>query len=304
MKNTGMLPAVITSVDDVLAGAAIPVDCGVEFPFTLPVGQILTCTYDEAGYVEGKNIVTVTTERATYGPAKAKILWGDPAVEVNSTVTVTDLSDLFGEVELGILNAPYGDSFTYDKPFAWADYGAEGCGSFVYENTATIVETGQSADATLKVNVQCFVDETTFAKGDDEGFGLIPADRVEAFCDNGFSRWGWTNQIGEGDYNWNLWAGAGQCDTANGDLVGTVAVTFGPDGFFSAVITLEGGYLLLEEHVYAGSTMFPQVRQGRRVVDTVAPGQYYIEGDLSGDIWVIVHGVVGMPDPTFGPPMM
>ena len=64
---------------------------------------------------------------------------------------------------LGSLTAPNGDQFTYTKHFAWEDYGQELCGSYQHDNTASIVETEQSADATLKVNVQCFVGETAWA---------------------------------------------------------------------------------------------------------------------------------------------
>ena len=41
-------------------------------------------------------------------------------------------------------------------------------------------------------------------------------------------------------------------------------------------------------HTYAGSNMFPMDNG----VPTVAPGQYYIEENLSGDIYVIAHTVV------------
>ena len=34
---------------------------------------------------------------------------------------------------------------------------------------------------------------------------------------------------------------------------------------------------------------------------TVAPGQYYIADSLEGEIYVIAHAVVGIPDPDFGP---
>jgi hypothetical protein len=40
---------VITAVDDVLAGDPIDVDCGVTFPYMLPVGETLICTYSEDG---------------------------------------------------------------------------------------------------------------------------------------------------------------------------------------------------------------------------------------------------------------
>jgi hypothetical protein len=295
IENTGTLDAVITSVADTLADTSITVDCGVEFPYTLPVGETLTCTYSEDGYVEGSNEVTVTTERDTYS-ASAAIVWGAPTTEVNETVNIKDLSDLFGEVDLGTVTAPNGDTFTYDKDFAWEDYGADGCGDFVYDNTATIVETGQEADATLLVNVQCYVYETAYAwddVSDPEGICFIPT----------FSQWGWTNPIEPGTYEMDLWAGAAQCDTDKGELVGSVTVVYGPDGYVTVAFNVGAPYSLDETHVYAGTTEFPQVTQGRnRLVSTVAPGQYYNDSPFDGSqVYVIAHAVVGLPDPNFGP---
>jgi hypothetical protein len=164
IENTGTLDAVITSVEDVLGGVPITVDFGVTFPYTLPAGETLTGTYSEDGYFEGKNEVTVTTERDTYF-ADAEIIWGDPTTEINATVNIKDYSYLFGKKNLGTVTAPNDDTFTYTKDFAWENYGQERCGSFTYGNTAKIVETGQSASATLKVNVQCliFKGETAWA---------------------------------------------------------------------------------------------------------------------------------------------
>jgi hypothetical protein len=173
VTNTGTLDAVITSVEDVLAGQPISVNCGVTFPYTLLVDQALVCSYNEDGYVEGKNEVTVTTERDTYD-AEAAIVWGDPTTEINKTVSVKDVSDLFGEVALGTVTAPNDAQFTYTKDFGWADYGADKCGPYQYDNTATIVETKQSASATLKVNVQCYVfdGETAWAANGDKPLEL------------------------------------------------------------------------------------------------------------------------------------
>ena len=293
IENTGTLDAVITAVDDVLASTPITVDCGegFELPYTLPVGESLTCYYDEDGYVEGFNEVTVITERDEYF-ADAEIIWGEPDEEINETVNIKDVSDLFGEVDLGTVTAPNGDTFTYDKDFAWEDYGADLCGSYTYDNTATIVETGQDADATLKVNVPCpsYIYETAYAKG-DAAICFIPH----------FANWGWTNPIEPGEYEWDLWAGAAHCDTEKGIWVGTVTVEYGEDGSLEVTFNVDSPYFLEEYHVYAGTTEFPQMRQGPRTVYTVAPGQYYIEDDLEGDIYVIVHAVVGMPDPDFDP---
>ena len=291
IRNTGAVDAVITSVDDVLAGTPINVSCGVTFPYTLPTGETLTCSYSEDGYVVGKNVVTVTTERDTYGPAEADIVWGAPTTEINKTVNISDRSDLFGEVALGTATAPNNARFTYTKDFAWADFGADKCGSYSYDNRATIVETGASDDATLKVNVQCFLDETAYAKGDE----------AECFVPT-FSNWGWTNKVGPGTHSWDLWAGAAGCDTGKGTLVGSVTVKYDGWGIVTVHFDVDPAYGLLESHVYAGTTKFPKVQQGRRLVDTVAPGQYTNTGPFDGrDIWVIAHAVVGFPDPDFGP---
>ena len=290
IENTGQLDAVIEGIEDLLAGAPITLADGPGLPYTLPVGETITYTYSEDGYVEGFNVVTVTTERDEYGDSAA-IVWGEPTTEVNKTVVIVDDSDLFGEVELGEATAPEGVTFTYSKPFAWADYGQDDCGSYLYNNTATIVETGQYAKAKLKVNVQCYIYETAYAKGDD-AVCFIPT----------FSNWGWTNPIMPGTYEMPLWAAAGQCDTSRGTLVGSVTVVYDDDGYVIVGYNVDAPYILNETHVYAGTTMFPQQQRGRRMVNTVAPGQYYNASPFDGSqVYVIAHAVVGLPDPNFGP---
>lgn len=287
IENIGESDAVITGIEDLLAGTPIDLDCGVTFPYTLGVGETLTCTYSEEGYVEGSNKVTVTTERDVY-EASEDIVWGDPSNEVGATVTITDISDLYGEVTLGTATAPYNSQFTYSRAFAWEDYGRDGCGDYTYDNTATIVETGQSADATLKVNVQCYMYETAYARGDD-AVCFIPT----------FANWGWTNPIEPGTYTWELWAAAGQCDTTKGTLVGSVIVLYGADGYVTVTYTVDEPFILEETHVYAGYAMFPKDRKGK---PTVAPGQYYNDSPFDGsEVYVIAHAVVGIPDPDFGP---
>jgi hypothetical protein len=293
IENIGGLDAWITDIEDILGGEEIEIDCGEDFelPYLLEVGETLVCTYDEDGYFEGDNEVTVTTERAVYGPIEEPIIWGDPDEEINETVTIKDVSDLFGEEELGSVTAPNGDTFTYDKEFKWEDYGAELCGSYQYDNTATIVETEQEASATLLVNVQCFIYEyeTAYAMG-DEAICFIPT----------FSNWGWTNPILPGTYEMELWAAAGQCDTDKGTHVGTVTVEYDVEGYVTVDFDLFEDYILEETHVYAGTTMFPQTKQGK---DTVAPGQYYNASPFDGsEVYVIAHAVVGIgiPDPDFG----
>lgn len=293
IENTGTLDALITSIEDVLAGTPIALEgctadsVDVVLPYTLAVAKTMVCTYSEDvdSKITGTNEATVTTERASYS-AFANIVWGEPTSEENKTVTIKDSSDLFGEVELGTTTAPFDAQFTYTKDFAWTDYGADACGDYIYNNTATIVETGQSASATLKVNVQCYIYETAYAKG-ASAICFIPT----------FSNWGWTNPISMGEYTWDLWAGAGQCDTSKGTLVGTVTVVYGTNGYVTVTYNVSSPYIVKETHVYAGYTKFPKI--GTKY--TVAPGAYTNNGPFSGPIYVIAHAVVGLPDPNFGP---
>lgn len=311
ITNIGTTAKLIDSVVDELAGSVIPIACKVEdspitFPYSLAIGGEIICTYSEDIYAEGDNVVTVTVDAAENDPfspysATEPIVWGNPDTEINAMVTVSDLSDLFGSKILGTLNAADYDEgdvipFSYDKSFAWFDYGDALCGSHRYDNTAEVIGDDDvvldSDDASLKVNVQCFVYESAWAKGDPS----------EAFCDNGFNNWGWSNPVAPGasGYEMPLWAGAGQCDTSKGTLVGKVVIDY--NGEFEYEYIMDPGFSLKEHHVYAGTKMFPQQARGRNsFVDTTAPGQYSITSPLSGDIFVIAHGVVGLPDPNFGP---
>jgi hypothetical protein len=126
--------------------------------------------------------------------------------------------------------------------------------------------------------------ETAYAMSEDNATCFIPT----------FNNWGWTNLIeGPGTYEWPLWAGAGQCDTDNGELAGTVSVVYDVDGNVSVTFNIISPWHLEETHVYAGETMFPQVQQGRRTTFSVAPGQYFNAGPFDGGpIYVIAHAVV------------
>lgn len=130
------------------------------------------------------------------------------------------------------------------------------------------------------------------------GFGGMDA---TCFIGNGFNRWGWTNELGEGEsISLELYAGAGQCDLEKGTLVGYVDVTY-MDGTATATYELFDGIELKETHFYAGDTMFPMQERGKKKdpKPTVAPGQYPTSGGpvlsvdgLEGGIWVIAHAVV------------
>ena len=131
---------------------------------------------------------------------------------------------------------------------------------------------------TVECEPEC---ETAFARGTDGNtcFSDTPEE---------FSRWGWTiGPLSNGDYTYDVWAAAGQCDTSKGELVGTVDVSYS-GGIVTVTYNIDSAYTVEETHTYAGNAMFP-TKNGE---PTVAPGQYSIAENLDGEIYVIAHAVV------------
>ena len=105
------------------------------------------------------------------------------------------------------------------------------------------------------------------------------------FLEEGFDRWGWViGPIADGyEETLDVYAGAGQCNLDKGTLIGTVTVSYN-GGEVEVDYNIDGTYE--EAHVYAGNNMFPTMKNGK---PTVAPGQFTIQDNLEGEIYVIVH---------------
>lgn len=139
-------------------------------------------------------------------------------------------------------------------------------------------------------------------------FGLGDEAAATCFIDDGFNRWGWTNgPLASGEYTFDLYAGAGQCDTDKGTLVGLLTITYDElTGIAEIDFEMLDGFVLSETHLYVGNEPYPTNKKGK---PTVAPGQFpyqhdldgaqsdsYTINDLSGEIYVIAHGVVCIDD--------
>lgn len=129
-----------------------------------------------------------------------------------------------------------------------------------------------------------------------------------------FNRWGWTiGPLGVGSYRFDLYAGAGRCDTSKGTYVGYLDVNY-YNGTATVTYTMSGtnpttkvAYNMVEAQLYVGSEILPRDVNGEF---TVAPGQYpdvagelnsvltktFEVSGLSGDIYVVAHATVaGFP---------
>jgi hypothetical protein len=305
VENTGNIPARVDSVDDYIETSqdiAATVVCPA-LPVTLQPGETLDCTYSSnlPDKTEGTNFANAAgvflypddvVFDTFYKTGTAAITFGAPTTEINKTVNIEDISDLFGTKDLGSVTAPNDRTFTYYKVFTYAGFEGE-CGHFDYDNTATIVETEQSADATLLVNVQCliFQDETAWAANGNEPLQLRYTNRGN-----------WATYVAYAEKTTTLFAG-------QTIPVGSVS--------FSAV---SGGNVTITVNL-TGDWEFEDVAENLKVQDYVAapsgnpsPGLFAhkktCDVDESTCSIVVpannfygVHVNVGqwVPDPNFGP---
>ncbi|OUR91653.1 hypothetical protein A9Q87_10130 [Flavobacteriales bacterium 34_180_T64] len=140
--------------------------------------------------------------------------------------------------------------------------------------------------------------ETAFAY-DKEGICFIDDDDLNS------NRWGWSIGPLSAPFNgaYDIYQGAGRCDLDNGELVGTLKVSYQLDGTVSVDYEAFEGFGFYETHLFIGDEKFPRKNNGSF---TVAPGQYpygdsipdgtdlvsYSESGFSGDIYIIAHSVV------------
>src|SRR5690606_24537933 len=147
-NDTGMA-ATITGVTDVITHSSqdpinVDVECGVTFPFVLPDGGVLNCTY-QTDLPDGDartNTANVTTTGSPNGGGDAIYFdfAGDPTTIVNDSVNIDDT----WAGDLGLVSND--TTFTYPRTFSCDD--DEG----THPNTASIVETEQEASASVMVN--------------------------------------------------------------------------------------------------------------------------------------------------------
>lgn len=117
-----------------------------------------------------------------------------------------------------------------------------------------------------------------------------------------FNRWGWTiGPLDPGQYEYPIYAGAGQCDLNKGTLVGSLNVRY--DGTTASVVyNTYAGFFMQQTHLYVGNEILARNVNGSY---TVAPGQYpmihdnlsnvssdtYTVTELSGSIYIVAHAV-------------
>jgi hypothetical protein len=116
-----------------------------------------------------------------------------------------------------------------------------------------------------------------------------------------FTKWGWTNgPLGTGTYEFDIYAGAAQCNLSKGENIGTLFVDYDGSTVHVYYDITGSDYTMTSTHLYVGNEPWPRENGGY----TVAPGQYpYSHDNLSnvltdeytvpacGPIYIIAHAV-------------
>lgn len=138
--------------------------------------------------------------------------------------------------------------------------------------------------------------ETGYAFGEEFATCFIDIPGVNS------NNWGWSNgPLTDGNYTWPIYAGAGQCNTANGTYVGTLDVNYTPPTA-TVTYTVFDGYVLNATHLHVGNQILP-MKKNKYIT---APGQFpYKHGNLngvstdtynisglSGNIYIVAHSEV------------
>ncbi len=151
--------ATITSITDQVSGLGMTtlLSCGVTFPYVLPAGQSLVCSYAQ-GLPDASarvNTATVVTSGAVGGGSgTAAVTFGAPTTETDECVNVSDNQFVLSPSQLcgGVAVLPY--TYTYTQQLSYAT-----CGEHRFVNTATLVtndtQTTVTDSWTVTVTIPC-----------------------------------------------------------------------------------------------------------------------------------------------------
>ncbi len=155
----------VTVTDEMTGGIVADVTCPVALPADLGAGQSWECSYASMlpGSTPRTNVATVATAAGSPvsgSTAEEAVAFGAPTVETNASITVVDES--VDESRSWMFSND--GSQSYSATYRCAE------SSKTYVNTATIVETGQTAQTTVPVTCRQLTVTKTAASGFDRAW--------------------------------------------------------------------------------------------------------------------------------------
>ncbi|MBL0737829.1 hypothetical protein JI750_13070 [Flavobacterium sp. GN10] len=112
-------------------------------------------------------------------------------------------------------------------------------------------------------------------------------------------KWGWAtyyDNVADGTYNYNLYAGAGQNNINNGYLAGTVTIVIQGSSVKVTINATHPGTVFTETHVYLSddrpTTAAPGLYGNQHTLNNYTTDSYDLTYSGDGNFWIIVHAAV------------
>jgi len=176
VANPGPAKTRVASVTDVLADATCP---AVTFPKELAAGESFTCSYaaDLTGAIGGTNVATATLTNQSSFTGSKDYAFGEPTttIDVNTPITVTDTQP--SSLAPWTFNGSGSQTYSHQVTCNLNAFDEGNSYNIPVANTATIEQTGQSANA--NANVTCWVGDLEVIKA--VNWGSVTPDQGKTF---------------------------------------------------------------------------------------------------------------------------
>jgi len=175
ITNPNINAAFIESVQDIMDGVEIKVECPVAIPYILAPKGTLVCAYSSSSLpIHTKNTAIVKTSgQIPGGEVSVEVIWGEPTEVVDECITLTD-SHLNGpQKALYCINGQK-VKLSYDLSFSKNNTDSDVrlvCGQNQFENTVDFVAKDSKSSGTAKWTVDAVVDCPTNGGGGGSGGG-------------------------------------------------------------------------------------------------------------------------------------
>jgi hypothetical protein len=166
VHNPAPIAATVNSVNDILGGNLIPVDCGgLSFPYLLASGGDLICSYSvNSGFTSGSSGTNTATASIQNTPGGTTDFSGTAAFDfANADVTTLDECIEVTDSMAGALGTVCAGENSHNFSYSRLLGNYERCGTYVATNIASFTTSTQdgegddtgSDDAVVNINVPC-----------------------------------------------------------------------------------------------------------------------------------------------------
>lgn len=175
ITNPNINAAFIETVQDIMDGVEIKVDCPVSIPYILAPKATLVCTYSSSSLpIHTKNTAIVKTSgQIPGGEVSVEVIWGEPTDVIDECISISDSHVNGPQKALYCINGQK-VKLSYDLTFSKNNTDSDVrlvCGQNKFDNTVDFVTKDSKTSGTAQWTVDAVVDCPTNGGGGGSGGG-------------------------------------------------------------------------------------------------------------------------------------